>query len=82
MCIDPKEGKVIWASKEVERTISTCSVADGLVYIADYTGRVHCFDAVGGTKYWEFDTKGHIWGPPSSPTARFISATRKASYLS
>ena len=38
------------------------SIVDDLVYIADYTGRVFCLDAKTGKKYWEHDTKGHIWG--------------------
>jgi outer membrane protein assembly factor BamB len=36
-------------------------VADGLVYIADYSGRLFCLDAETGEKYWEHDTLSHIW---------------------
>ncbi|MEM1442495.1 MAG: PQQ-binding-like beta-propeller repeat protein [Verrucomicrobiota bacterium] len=65
-CIDPTKGTgedaIVWQFKEVGRTISTPSVADGLVYIADYSGRLFCLDAETGEKYWEHDTLSHIWG--------------------
>lgn len=65
-CINPAKGTgdeaMEWQFKEIKRTISTPSVVDGLVYIADYSGRVFCLDAETGQKYWEHDTLSHIWG--------------------
>jgi outer membrane protein assembly factor BamB len=68
-CIDPKmtgdiSGKAVWTFKDIERSISTCAIKDGLVYIADFTGRLFCLDAKTGKEYWRFDTKGHIWASP------------------
>ena len=60
--VDAATGKVVWDYTEIERGISTVSVADGLVYAADYRGRVHCVDFKTGEKQWTFDTKSHIWG--------------------
>jgi len=65
-CIDPSLGNgdeaIAWRFKGINRTISTASIADGLVYIADYAGRLFCLDAETGEKYWEHDTLSHIWG--------------------
>lgn len=61
-CVDAKTGKLIWENTEIERGISTMSVADGLAYGADYRGRVFCVDAKNGKTVWMFDTKSHIWG--------------------
>lgn len=55
-----KEG-AIWTYKGIGRSISTASIHDGLVYIAEYAGYVHCLDAETGELYWKHDTKGHIW---------------------
>lgn len=65
-CIDPTKGSgqdaIVWQFKEIGRTISTPSIADGFLYIADYSGRLFCLDAETGEKYWEHDTLSHIWG--------------------
>ena len=67
-CIDPskrgditKSGKV-WQYKGIGRTISTPSIADGLVFIAEYAGKIHCLDAATGKPYGVYDTKSRIWG--------------------
>ena len=32
------------------------------VFVADFSGFVHCLDAETGKPYWVHDTKSHIWG--------------------
>ncbi|MCG3196638.1 MAG: PQQ-binding-like beta-propeller repeat protein [Candidatus Omnitrophica bacterium] len=54
-------GKV-WNYKDIRRTMSTCSIADGLLFISDYPGHVRCLDPETGTEHWVHDTKAHIWG--------------------
>lgn len=56
-----KTGKV-WADGTIRRTMSTASIADGLLYIADYAGKVHCLEADTGKEIWVHDTQSHIWG--------------------
>lgn len=46
------------------RTISTFSVADGLVYAPDLSGFLHCIDFKTGEKKWEYDTFAAVWGSP------------------
>jgi outer membrane protein assembly factor BamB len=67
-CIGP-DGKAVWASPAdpdeegfVGRSISTVSVADGLVYAAEYDGDIHCYDAKTGKHYWTHETQSRIWG--------------------
>ena len=38
------------------------SVADGLVYAAEYDGDIHCYDAKTGEQYWVHETQSRIWG--------------------
>lgn len=56
------EGKRVWASKEIGRSISTPSIHDGLLYIAEYNGDLNCFDAKTGEHHWEYETLSRIWG--------------------
>jgi outer membrane protein assembly factor BamB len=46
------------------RTMSTAAVQDGLVYVAEETGYLHCLDAKTGKKYWDHDFLSAVWGSP------------------
>jgi outer membrane protein assembly factor BamB len=68
--IDPtKRGDItesgrIWHYDKIRRSISTAAIADGLVYIADFSGFLHCLDANTGQPYWTHDTFAAVWGSP------------------
>ncbi len=69
-CIDPgKSGDVtksalIWHNDKVRRSISTAAVADGVAYIADFGGFLHCLDAITGKSCWSYDMLSAVWGSP------------------
>jgi outer membrane protein assembly factor BamB len=44
------------------RTMSTATIVDDVLYIAELQGFIHCLDAKTGKKYWQYDLKGAIWG--------------------
>jgi outer membrane protein assembly factor BamB len=56
----PKKGRRDYFGK----TLSTCAVHDGLVYIAEMVGYMHCLDAKTGVHYWDDDVRAGIWGSP------------------
>ncbi len=60
-CVDAATGTKVWASELVERTLATPSIADGLLYIPDTTGRLHCFDAGTGERFWVHPLGGTTW---------------------
>ena len=47
---------VLWRYTGLNRSMATPSVADGLVFAADYLGDVHCLDAETGNCYWVHQT--------------------------
>ncbi len=47
------------------RTMSTCAIHDGLLYVAELEGFLHCLDAKTGEKYWDHNlNKADCWGSP------------------
>lgn len=54
----PKRGLRVYFGS----TISTAAVHDGLIYICEERGILHCLDANTGARYWEHDFRESIWG--------------------
>jgi outer membrane protein assembly factor BamB len=66
-CIDPtktgdQSGKPVWTFDDIGRSISTPSIANGLVFQAEYDGDLHCIDAKTGKQLWVHETNSRIWG--------------------
>jgi outer membrane protein assembly factor BamB len=59
-------GKVKLGEREVYfgKTLSTAAVHDGLAYVAEESGFLHCLDAATGKELWQHDLKAGIWGSP------------------
>jgi outer membrane protein assembly factor BamB len=69
-CIDAtKRGDItksglVWTYDKIRRSISTASIADGLIYYPDFSGFLHCLDAKTGKVYWTHDMFAAMWGSP------------------
>jgi outer membrane protein assembly factor BamB len=46
------------------RTMSSCAIHDGLLYVAELAGYLHCLDARTGEKYWDHDMGAATWSSP------------------
>jgi outer membrane protein assembly factor BamB/HEAT repeat protein len=53
---------VLWTSNEVGRVVATPIMKDGLLYVGDVGGTVHCLDAASGKQLWTHETNDAIWG--------------------
>lgn len=61
---DITESGLVWHYGEIRRSISSAAVSDGLVYIPDFAGFLHCLDAATGQPKWVHDTYASVWGSP------------------
>ena len=87
-CVDAATGKKVWESRDVERSLSTCSIYDSLLYIADHSGNLHCFDADTGKRHWvhrtdpeygkyPFRTNSPLWSSTFAADGKVYLGTEK-----
>ena len=59
---DVTESRLLWTSREVGRVVGTPIAKDGLLYVGDLGGTLHCLDAATGAHVWKHETNEAIWG--------------------
>jgi outer membrane protein assembly factor BamB len=69
-------GKIRWR-KRIGPTESSPLVADGVVYVGDWRGRVYALDAATGRVRWTFEGNGRIKGGVARSGNRLYVATYK-----
>jgi outer membrane protein assembly factor BamB len=59
---DVTKSRLLWTSRLVGRVVGTPIVKDGLLYIGDLGGTIHCLNAATGASVWKHETHEAIWG--------------------
>jgi len=93
-CVDASTGAKVWTSELVSRTTATPAIADGLLYLPDTTGNLHCFDTVTGERQWvhplgatccyasAFVADGKVYASTETGTLWVLEARRQLHVLS
>ncbi len=58
----PRRAKSGATTKFIAASRPFPSRPDGLLFVGDFSGFVHCLDAETGKVYWVHDLKAHMWG--------------------
>ena len=86
-CIDAsKTGDItrtgcVWTYDGLDRSIATAAVADGLVYLVDIAGRLHCIDAKTGERCWVHETNDETWGGPLVADGKLYFGNKQDFYI-
>lgn len=59
---DVTDSRSFWTSREVGRIVGTPIAKDGLLYVGDLGGTIHCLEAATGAHVWKHETNAPIWG--------------------
>jgi outer membrane protein assembly factor BamB len=59
---DVTKSRLLWTSREVGRVVGTPIAKDGLLFVGDVGGTIHCLDAATGAHLWKHETNEAIWG--------------------
>jgi len=87
VCIDAtKRGEItktgqIWAYDKIGRTLSTVSIMDGLLFVGDFHGILHCLDAETGRVYWTHDTGSPLWSSTLAADGKVYLGTESGQLL-
>jgi len=78
---DVTQSGCLWSYDGLDRTISTVAIADGLLYVTDVAGRLHCLDAETGKLQWVYETKAESWGGPLVADGKLYFGNQKEFFI-
>lgn len=78
---DLTKGGAIWSYDKIHRSLSTPAISNGLLFVGDFSGFLHCLDAETGKPYWVYDTKSHIWGSPMVADGKVHFGTEDGDFI-
>lgn len=75
-----KSGRV-WSYDGIERSLASAAVANGLVYVTDLSGKLHCLDAVTGAVRYVYETHAETWGGPLVADGKLYFGNQKGLFI-
>jgi outer membrane protein assembly factor BamB len=70
----------VWSYPVERHCCSTPAIHDGLAYVADCAGNVHCVDIETGRALWVQDAGSEIWASPLVADGKVYIGTRRGDF--
>jgi len=77
---DVRNSSEVWSYELNSHCCSTPSVHDGLVFVTDCGGYIHCVDTKTGKPYWTHDTGDEIWASTLVADGKVYIGTRRGNF--
>jgi len=77
---DITSGGLLWSYPVERHCCSTPAIHDGLAYVADCAGKVHCVDAQTGRPHWVHDAGSEIWASTLVADGKVYIGTRRGDF--
>ncbi len=74
---DVTHSGMIWRYDGIDRSLSTVSIADGLLYVADTTGVLRCLETESGRVCWAYPSGAEVWGSTLVADGKVYLPTKK-----
>jgi len=77
-----RRGGLIWSYPAMTSSGSTVAILDGLLYLVDNGGTLHCLDINSGKPFWTYKINGPVWGSPLVADGKvYIGNGRREFYI-
>jgi outer membrane protein assembly factor BamB len=70
-----------WSYPLQRHAVSTPAIANGLAFVGDCAGNLHCVDAETGQGYWTHEVGNEIWGSPLVADGKVYIGARNGAFV-
>ena len=68
---------IIWQYTDIGRSMATVSIVNGVLYVAETSGKIHCLDATTGKLHWVAHATHDTWGSTLVADDKIYIGTRR-----
>ena len=80
-CVDAGQGTEVWSYPLAEHAVSTASIHNGLLFITDCGGNIHCLDPETGQPYWTHTLRSEMWGSTLVADGKVYAGSRAGDFV-
>jgi outer membrane protein assembly factor BamB len=71
----------LWAYEKIGRSVSTVALGEGLLFVSDTDGKLHCLDARSGAVHWVYEAGQPFWASPLLADGKVYAGTSGGKFL-